>query len=431
MAMKPELQPGYVREQLEDAAGQAVPEVLVDAVVEAGEPPKLRDVAKILRRMKETEAEAFPQVLKSLNKGTARLIVGHSGALVKIGRYASDSHGVFSDILYGKRTPRMLERDSQRLVEIAYASGTSSRQAFRLLNYPAVADAFDKSPEAVAAEFAGAARICGRKAGLFFDLMGKGELGAVFAREPARALKIAEAGAYTTLLHRMKEDAQVRKTAASGDALKELGRFSRVEPISEESTAQSKAKEVPLGLAKYRNGWKGGREVAKEAGVKGEDREVFMNFAYALDKVGRKKAVALHREFGIEYFARYSKAELEGMYKEAGREEASLEKVVLIAYAKYDEKMEMYAEKAWRKGLSESGAKVIFFEVGNEDEFYEITKRMSEKYLVIEEMMVAGEKIGSATRLGPGEGEEHFLDASDVKEQRLMKRIVAGKGRTA
>lgn len=430
MALKPELQPGYVRKQLEDAAGIGVPKALVDAVVEAGKPPKLRAVAKILMIMKETEGTDFPQALKSMNGETAGLLVRRSDALVKMGRYASDSDRVFSDVLYGRRTTQMLEKTPQLLVEIAYAAGTSSRQAFRLLNYPGVADAFDKNPKAVAERFVRAARICGRKAGLFFDVMGTAEMREVFASEPKKAMEIAEAGTYTTLLQRIKGDAGVRKMAASGEALKNLGRFSRVEAIGDGSKKNANPKKVGIGLAKYRGRWKKGMEAAKAAGVKGEDREVFMNFAYALEKVGREKAIALHREFGIEYFARYSKAELEGMYKEVGKE-ASLEKVVLVAYAKYDEKMEMYAEKSWRKYLARDGAKVIFFEAGDEEEFYDIAKRMSERYLVIEEMMIAGERIGDSTRLGPGEGEKHFIDPSDVKEQMLMEKIVSGKGRVA
>jgi hypothetical protein len=174
----------------------------------------------------------------------------------------------------------------------------------------------------------------------------------------------------------------------------------------------------------YLENWEEGRKLARKAGVKIEDREVFLNFAYAQDKIGEEKAIALHKAFGIEYFARYSQEELDDAYAQIRKmlTGEDTRPVLFRVYNKYDWNKAFYSSDM-SKVVEKGYYQVIPIEVETEGEFFEMARRIG-RYSKVSAALFGGHGEAGNLRLGPGESEEYFLDLTDKKEFELLEQIL-------
>jgi hypothetical protein len=296
-----------------------------------------------------------------------------------------------------------------------YSSSGNMGKAFRALeNF--LGD-FVRDPVWTSEMFAQMSRICGRRKRQFFSLLSNKDIADALHNDSGEALKLAEASCYSNILHHLGEYAEKGDTGSIAITILALE-----SPFTLEG---------PYGmgpLPDYKDKWEEGRQLARAAGVAIDDREVFINFAYAKDKIGAEKTKALYKEYGIEYFARYSKKELENLYGHIG-ENADHRPLLLVAHNKYDFNGAFYhpsRKDRIRKPLIYGGHyNVIFFEAGSEYEFYELAKKFAGKYFGISAFMIGGHGNEGKIRLGPEIGEEAFLDLNDKSEMKLLENLFA------
>jgi hypothetical protein len=302
------------------------------------------------------------------------------------------------------------------MARIGAAAGEYGEHAFSLLKNFA-AD-FAKNPSKVAGTFEELCNIYGRRAGAAFALMSKKPIAKELSKDISILKKLAEASTYTFIFIGLTQ------AEKSGDPKR----------IRQALSLLNDPKKLIDGygvsnLVAHRNKWEAGRKLAREAGVKIEDREVFINFAYAKATIGSEAAIAIHKEYGIEYFARYSKEELESLYNHIS-EWVDERPLLLMAYNKCDGLNVFYDAEEFgvRDELVEKGHyNIIFVEAEDEREFYEKAEKFGEKYNGISSLLVAGHGTEGTIRLGPGETEERFLDLSDEEEIARLSPLFAEK----
>ncbi|MBN2121918.1 hypothetical protein JW721_02585 [Candidatus Micrarchaeota archaeon] len=298
------------------------------------------------------------------------------------------------------------------LVRIGRAAGEAAEYAFSALR-PLGAE-FAKDPAKVAGIFEEACRICGRKKEAAFGLMSKRLVAKELSLDPSRITKLAEASAYSLILLTLSE---AEKTGKPENVKEVLSLLDNPDKIP--------AKALIGNLSDYKGKWKAGRKLAREAGVTIEDREVFINFAYAQGTIGAQKTRELYNEFGIEYFARYSKKELESLYGHIG-DKADGRPLLLVMQGKYDDIGVLYDAQMFgvRRELVEKGYyNIIFVEAENEREFYEKAEKFGEKYFGISALMIGAHGTADSIRLGPGSSEESLLDLTDEAEMRALRPL--------
>ncbi len=76
--------------------------------------------------------------------------------------------------------------------------------------------------------------------------------------------------------------------------------------------------------------------LAQEAGARYKDPEVCVNFAYALESIGKEQVLVLHEKFGIEYFGRYPKEVLEELLRSGHPHNRRFAPVAFSVYNKDD-----------------------------------------------------------------------------------------------
>ncbi|MBN2122507.1 hypothetical protein JW721_05655 [Candidatus Micrarchaeota archaeon] len=435
--MTPKFDTDYVEEVLESAYGKNISGRIIDAVAESGSTEKLRafsHICTLLRESRENGEEAFSlrysffrNYLKPWRR-TADFLVENAetiSAACKLG-----GKNLLPWALYGKHMPSLISNHPKELISILKAAGTGAASAFYLLDTHTVAKAFEADPKKVAKELIEISKICGRGAGLFFDIMNNGELPEVFAKRPEDTLKIAEASACWGIIVDLKDrpsegffDALVEAVDKYDAMEKEEGHYYSL-CINYSGQPEPFSRITYTDVSQYREKWEDGRKLAREAGVKIEDREVFLNFAYAQDKIGKEKAIALHREFGIEYFARYTQKELDDAYEQIGRMSKKTDKrpVLFRVYNKYDYNKAFYSSDMSR--VVEKGYyQIIPIEVETEEEFFRMARKFG-KYSKISAVLFGGHGQEGNIRLGPGESEEYYLDLNDKREFELLGKIL-------
>ncbi|MBN2121919.1 hypothetical protein JW721_02590 [Candidatus Micrarchaeota archaeon] len=314
-----------------------------------------------------------------------------------------------------------IEGISYALEKLGNTRGIALKSAFEVISSRDFINSFCKNPMGMVDSFIEASKISGRKQQLlfsfYFALAHKGFGGREFLEQPQKIVRLAEAFSQTDVYYYLR-DAFKRGDRDSIEsmlsALDDPHRLFAVYGITP--------------LTDYRHHWKAGRELAREAGVGIEDREVFINFAYAQDKIGREKTIAIHREFGIEYFARYSKEELESLYGQIG-ENGDDRPLLLVAYNKFDDIQAFYGGAKAREGLAGNGSyyNTIFIEAETEEQFYRKAKELGERYFGISALILGGHGTARDIRMGPGESEDNFIDLSDEKEMRALNGLFVGE----
>ncbi|MBN2121924.1 hypothetical protein JW721_02615 [Candidatus Micrarchaeota archaeon] len=312
----------------------------------------------------------------------------------------------YAPILEGKS-----EETTDAFVRIAQEAGNSASAYF--FGMQDFAGLFAKSPKRFTETYLEAASICGRKKSAFFGFLSNKTVSGAVSADSSKLLKIAEALSYSTLLLGMEEAGEKDKEKI----LKRLDMLNEPENIAREYG-------IPR-LAGYRGKWRQGKKLARKAGVTSEDREVFINFAYAKDTIGAQKTGAIYKEYGIEYFARYTKEELESLYAHIG-EKGDPRPLMLVAGNKGDQTGAFYREADTRAPvIAAESYNAIFFEAETEQEFYEFTRKFADKYFGISVLVIGGHGSADSIRLGPGSREENLLDLSDLDELRNLYGLFA------
>jgi|GEM_PF-5646466 len=163
------------------------------------------------------------------------------------------------------------------------------------------------------------------------------------------------------------------------------------------------------------------RDFAKSLGASHEDLNVCLNFAYAIEMIGKEKTRELFKKSGIEFFARYSKKTLEEVYANLDPAHAKDKPTLLISSAKFD----------WNGAFYEGGMeleqlakyyRITLVETDLEGEFYSQTEDTHKKHGKIDTWIIIGhgkpDKIGLGS---PAKGEKALLDMTDMKELLKIK----------
>jgi len=145
-----------------------------------------------------------------------------------------------------------------------------------------------------------------------------------------------------------------------------------------------------------------GRKLAFSLGVYYPHEEVFFNFAYAIEKIGKEKTIAIYQEFGIEYFARYDPRMLEDLYKKAVGETVDQRPIMLVFVTKSDYNGAFYREREILNPPSKH-YNVLVVEVANKKEIPQKAREIASKYGPIEVGLFSfhGNEFGFGVGNGP------------------------------
>ncbi len=154
--------------------------------------------------------------------------------------------------------------------------------------------------------------------------------------------------------------------------------------------------------------------------------ELLLGCAYAISVIGERKTRELHEKFGIDYFARYTKEQLEDLCAHADDRKQSSKPVLLAVFNKADSNGFFYAESRKLEQLMK-GYTVIITETDSEDGFYGAVSDVSKKYGKIDTLAIGGHGDPDGILLGYPKGksndksnEKGHLDLSDEDEMRRI-----------
>jgi hypothetical protein len=426
LSSTPSIEPSHVRKQLEGALNYPgalplkIPKELVSELCSTKSPKKIAKVAKALRRIAESSGEKAEDAFTYLsNKRLAKMLVANPEETGRISASAkSATPQAFFSLSRKAVSEAFLEepgRVADAFVQVAEASEENAKYALGAISEFPVH--FHASPEGVSRRIAFASKACGRKGKLFFSLMRHKRIKSEIKNDFGKLTELAEASAYTSLPYYLDLLSKEKK-----DTETSVRMISQMLDAIGEPDVLAKRYGIPS-LATFRNDLARGEKIAREAGVTIDDREIFLNFAHAEFTIGKEKTIALHREFGIEYFARYTDGELEGMCRQLGNSEDS-RPLLLIAYNKSDQSNTFYKRKELRIKLAKKGYyNTIFFEAGSEYEFYEMAKKFAQKHGSISALIIGGHGEAGSIRFGAGDGEEASLDLSDSAEMESLRGL--------
>ncbi|MBN2121982.1 hypothetical protein JW721_02910 [Candidatus Micrarchaeota archaeon] len=304
---------------------------------------------------------------------------------------------------------------SDALEDFSKIEGVGQDYAYNFLRI--FAREFAASPHEAGEAIASAARIAGRKSQRINKLLLENpEFKDEISKDLGNLVKLAEASCYSTLIKSL----EIRLKDARPNETKELA-----SGLSEPESLVAKIGAFRSKPYSYKGKWGDGRELAREAGLFLDDREAFINFAYAKDQIGKEKTIALHKEFGIEYFARYSKEELEELYKHTKNIEDN-RPLLIIAHNKYDYSGSFYDDYEYRSSLLTDGYyNVIFIEAETEDEFYKRVKSAGERYFGISVLQISAHGDPRRMEMGAADTEKSFIDLTDLGKLRRLRRMFA------
>jgi hypothetical protein len=168
------------------------------------------------------------------------------------------------------------------------------------------------------------------------------------------------------------------------------------------------------------------QKLASSLGIPKSSVEVCANFAYAISTIGEEKTKLLNRRFGIEYFGRYSKAQLEDM----GNKVANGKPVLLAVFSKDDPPGAFYRVGGQLESLMKY-YNVVIVEVNSDTEVYSRIREMSGAYGKIDTMLIAGHGSPEKIMLGkPPSGparDEDTLDLMDGSKLASVRQYFVDK----
>jgi len=168
-----------------------------------------------------------------------------------------------------------------------------------------------------------------------------------------------------------------------------------------------------------------GQALAKELKADSSDPQVSLSFAYALQTIGRQKAVALYDKAGIEYFVRYSPETLLAVYNNITSPKNEHKPPLLVLFAKNDHNGAFIREGVMLEKLSRY-YRLIINEIESRDEFHLSIRQASRKFGTPAAYVIGGHGSPSGIRLGRRRVSGYTLDTQDVG---LIRRLKDSVGR--
>jgi hypothetical protein len=383
------------------------PDRIADALVKMGEALKDDAESAFFALSKKELAEAFAKNPEKI-----------ADAFVNAGESLGDSTNSFFKFLASNKNSR------EAFLILARGEGVGSQYTFNIVLE--LADEFSSDPVKVAKIIDKTIRIMGRRSDLLPVLLTYECFRVPVSGNLEKLVKFAEATSYldiTELLVKVITGEENSRGAKYSHVTELLERLDNPEELHKRTPLL-----MPLleGHRECIGKWREGRELAREAGLLIEDREVFINFAYAKEVIGREKAIALHREFGIEYFARYTKGELEELYKHVSDLEDN-RPLFVFAHSKSDYSGAFYDDFKLRRGIAKDAYyNMIFVEVETEGEFYSLAKKAGDKYFGISILQLAAHGNADKIRMGSGKSEEYLIDLTDRKRLKELHGSFVG-----
>ncbi len=179
-------------------------------------------------------------------------------------------------------------------------------------------------------------------------------------------------------------------------------------------------------VVRYIDHYPKAQKLASSLGIPKSSVEVCANFAYGIATIGEEKTKLLNRKFGIEYFGRYSKKQLEDMSNKV----ANSKPVLLAVFSKSDPPGAFYRVGGQLESLMKY-YNVVVVEVNSDKEVYARIKEMSGDYGKIDTMLIAGH--GSPDRILLGKPplsplrDENTLDLTDGPKLAAVKQYFVDK----
>ncbi len=178
------------------------------------------------------------------------------------------------------------------------------------------------------------------------------------------------------------------------------------------------------------------RHIAKEAGAKYKNPEVCLNFAYALELLGEKRTVLLHKDYGIEYFGRYPKELLEELLRSEHPRHRKSDPIAFVIYNKNDWNGAFYQSADLLLKLMKTH-KIFIIEVKHDRE---ISKRIGEFLSFhksrfggfftggkIDTLLIGGHGNPKGIRLGLSKGSSSRITSSDMKMLKMLRQYFSKK----
>lgn len=160
------------------------------------------------------------------------------------------------------------------------------------------------------------------------------------------------------------------------------------------------------------------KEITSELGIK--DEAVAREFAFGISVLGEEKVIALHKELGIEYFTRYSKAALEDTYRNYILGEKNKRPVLLVVFNKNDWNGAFGVVSDEIDQLMK-GYRMVIAETSNEDGFYSAIRKTAQKAGKIDTLFIGGHGTMAEINLGKDMGEKGEIDIADEDELKALR----------
>jgi hypothetical protein len=429
----PSLSVSSVHAQLEEFAGSKLPRRISRRLAKSHNRQKIREVGLALSRIISNSGRNSDEILKLFrDKSYAQLLIYCPKALTSIsesaGEHSKEAFSLFDRIDVARAFSTKPELVVSAFSKLKGLNGVARKYAFKILR-KRIGAQFASDPLGTATALAKAARILGRRTKALYRLLKRDEFRNPISEHPAKLVEFAEAASYLNLFSELKRKLKAGKHKEVSSLINCLGDpdmllrqgMPVLMPIMERffESPSSKVRKDSRAM------WREGRRLSREAGLIIEDREVFFNFAYAQRTIGREKTLVLNEEFGIEYFARYTEAELDTLYEKTANQ-IDAGPLFIIAHNKYDYSASYYEDYQRRRSLTEDGYyNVIFIEAESEDEFYLRTEKIAREHFGMSRLQIAGHGNSGKIRMGSGSGEENFIDLSDMEQLKRLRGLFA------
>jgi hypothetical protein len=431
----PKLSVSQVHSRLEELTGVQLPRRIARAIVEENATKRIPEICNSLSGILRNSGRNSDDTLNLFKrKAFARLLVRSPKELGQVSGYAGEETKQAFLAISGKKASGVFATYPKRMLDafaqLSVLKFPAKHYAFRILEEH-FHEEFARRPKKTAEILAETARILGRRTEALYDTLKLRPFKKAVLSNMGSLVNFADASCYMrtfeTIINAKRSgkrlDLQgIMRLMPKLVLVKEVrqGMDLLLMPLMEGIFMQMEASGEPLESL-----WMQGRELAKKAGITIEDRELCLNFAYAARTIGEKKTLLLNKEFGIGYFARYTKGELESLCKKTG-DWVSHGPVFLFAHAKYDSIGAFYSRFPTRKKLSEDNYyDMLFIEAETEDEFYSRIENTGIRQFGISRFQIAGHGTEGRIQLGAGEGEEFFIDLSDTEQLRKLSHLFA------
>lgn len=366
-------------------------------------PDKLGEIATASRLGVEDAFYALhssPKIRKLFEK--------HPNAFVELAKAAEHNAADAFKVLERPEIEKLFVEHPE-LFEIAKAAGKGTGHLLMALEKPEFRKFLSQEPQNSMEVIAKINTLCGRKSAEFFSLFSSEDVLEAFMRTPESFIALAEISGYAPVVYGLERYHKRREFVLEN--LESIPMYSLVHMFGNKA------------LLAHKHNWKDGYKVAASLGAHADDREICINFAYAISTIGEENTRALYQKFGMEYFARYSEEVLRKLAQgNFGPERPFL----FIVNNKEDHNHAFYQDIEETDFLAKH-YNIVIAEVETEGEFYERLTQMAETYGKIETLQIGGHGSKGSIRLGVGPEERYSLTFEDIKELKEHRNLFSEK----